>query len=173
MGRKKKEVEIIVEEVRKPIHRILAVDQATQISGYCILEDNEILDYGLKKFNNGNIVQRMIDMRNWIIDMVEEFEIDVVLLEDIQLQANKNTFMKLSGFLYVLQTTLLEHDTPYEIVPCGVWRKHCEIKGKKRQELKSNSKKFVFEHFGLQVSDDTSDAICLAIYGHANKDTLF
>ena len=43
-----------------------------------------------------------------------------------------------------------------------------KIKGKKRDELKSNSKKYVLDKYGINVSDDVSDAILIGTYYFEN-----
>ena len=61
-----------------------------------------------------------------------------------------------------------EKELLYEIVSATKWRSYCEIKGRKRQEQKENTKQFVKEKFNLDVSEDEADAVAMGWYAVNN-----
>ena len=57
-----------------------------------------------------------------------------------------------------------KHCVFYEVVHSSTWRKGLGIKGKKREELKGASKQYVLDRYGIDVSDDVADSICIGTY---------
>ena len=49
------------------------------------------------------------------------------------------------------------------------WRKYCNIKGKKREELKQNAVNYIKNKYKIEVNDDTAESICIAEYGNSIK----
>ena len=117
--------------------------------------------------------QRLAFLREAVKDLWAQYNIDFILLEDIQLQQNAETHKLLGEVLGVLEELAVELvGTNYEIVPSVRWKSQLNIKGKKRAEQKQNAQKYVLEHFGKKVTQDESDAICIGAY-FANKDVGF
>ena len=57
-----------------------------------------------------------------------------------------------------------KHCVFYEVVHSSTWRKGLGIKGRKREELKNASKQYVLDRYGIDVSDDVADSICIGTY---------
>jgi len=158
-----KEESFVTPPKKKGIRR-LGIDNATIRSGYCVKEDNRILAYGAYVVS-GTAQERMLKNRQWLISMMDNWKIDYVGLENVQYQGNPQTLITLSKMLGILEIVSLEFNHQETLVfPVGEWRSWCGIKGKGRQQQKEAAQTRVFNLYGLRVSQDTAEAICICDY---------
>ena len=82
--------------------KLLALDQATRITGFAVFDNGSLIKVG--KFDispAGDIGDRLVRFRKKIISLIEEYNIDKVCFEEIQLQNNVmnnvDTFKKLAN----------------------------------------------------------------------------
>ena len=87
-----------------------------------------------------------------------------MLLEDIQLQMNVNTYKSLSQLQGALFFICYGMAVKCEIIKPSVWRKGLEIKGKNRDEFKQKAEEYVFNKYGLTVNEDIAESICIGTY---------
>ena len=145
--------------------KLLALDQASRVSGYAIFDDNELVKSGTFSLTSDDIGERLVSYRYHIQKLIEENDIDEVAFEDIQMQSqinNVQTFKILAEIFGVTQEYLAEHKYGYHIVSSNTWKSKLGIKGKTRPEQKKNAQAYVLEHYNKKVSQDESDAICIA-----------
>lgn len=166
---------------KKGVNRILALDQATHTTGWSVFDDNTVIKYGIVELTGNDLDKRINDLKIWLANMVEIWKPDKILMEDIQLQEKKqgrnwendtgdnvmnvNTFKTLAQLQGVLADYLYEKNLRYEFVHTGVWREKCRISGKYRAEKKKSAQLKVKEWFGIDVTNDEADAICIGYYG--------
>ena len=67
---------------------ILALDQASITSGYSVFKNGKLHTFGKFTFNDSDLGERLCKIKNKIIELIEEHEIDELIFEDIQLQNN-------------------------------------------------------------------------------------
>ena len=79
-----KEVEQTLLPKKKGEYRILALDQATHISGWALFSDGRLLRYGTFETLAKEEIERDFQIKNWLINMVENWKPDFVALEGIQ-----------------------------------------------------------------------------------------
>ena len=150
---------------KKTGKRILAIDNATYKTGYAVFESGKYLVGGVKESEKGSSVKRIADMKQWMISMIELWEVDIVGLENVQYQGNAQTLIVLSKLLGVLENTAYEiTKTEPHIVSAATWKSHSNVKGAKRQQQKENAQKTVKARYGIAVSSDLADAILLGRY---------
>ena len=142
---------------------ILALDQASRTTGYSVWKDGKMQTYGKFTYDNADLPQRLHQIKQRVAGMLEEYDIDKLYLEDIQLegQFGVTTYKVLAELIGVLQELAIEKNIPVTLVPSGTWRHTCGIGGRKREERKANAKKHVLEKYNLKVTEDEADAICL------------
>lgn len=150
---------------RKEGKRILAIDNATNVTGYAIFENNEYLNGGVKKTTKQNSIDKIAEMKQWMVSVIDMWDIDVVGLENVQYQGNAQTLITLSKLLGVLENAVLETlgTQPY-VVPAATWKSHSNVKGKNRNKQKENAQKIVKARYGISASSDLADAILLGRY---------
>ena len=153
--------------------KLLALDQASRISGWAIFEDNELIKSGTFTLKSDDVGERLVDYRQHIEKLIVENDIDEVAFEDIQMQTQVNnvqTFKVLAEIFGVTQEYLAEHKHSYQIVSSNTWKSKLQIKGRTRPEQKKNAQLYVLEHFNKKVSQDESDAICIGASIILNKE---
>lgn len=144
--------------------RILAIDQSSRCNGYAIFENNELIDSGTFTLTQEDIGERLVELREKIIRFIEDNQIELVLFEDIQLQAGNagvTTYKVLAEVFGVIQELLTEKGIEYQIVHSQTWKSILNIKGRSRPEQKKNAQMYVLNTFNKKVSQDTADAICI------------
>lgn len=154
--------------------RILALDQATNISGWSIYDNKELVAYGKIEFTQSDTIERMSKIRQWLVNMIENWKPDKIALEDIQLQkfANKygreegavTTYKVLAQLQGTLMVTIFEKEITPIIVHTATWRSHCKIGAKSRNDQKRAAQLLVQKKFEKNVTQDEADAICIGLY---------
>lgn len=144
--------------------KILALDQASRTSGYAIFENNKLIDSGTFTLTQEDVGERLVELREKIIRFIEDNQIELVLFEDIQLQAGNagvTTYKVLAEVFGVIQELLTEKGIEYQIIHSQTWKSILNIKGRSRPEQKKNAQMYVLNTFNKKVSQDTADAICI------------
>lgn len=144
--------------------RLLALDQASRVSGWAIFDNQDLIDSGIFTLKSDDIGERLVQYRQYLIDLTDKYEIDEVAFEDIQMQGQVNnvqTFKVLAEVFGVTQEYLAEQNYFYHIVSSNTWKSKLQIKGRTRPEQKKNAQAYVLEHYNKKVTQDESDAICI------------
>lgn len=147
-------------------YRILGLDQATHISGYAVFNNKNLIEYGSFEATANNDIERSVQVKQWLISLIDQFQIDFVGLEGIQYQsaAGVTTFETLARLQGILAATCVEEKVPYKIIPTNTWRAHCGVKGKSRPDRKRSMQLLVKEWFNLRPTEDECDAIGIGKY---------
>ena len=164
--------------------RLLAIDQATLVSGWSLWDKNKIVGYGTFTTNQQlDTISRLCEIKQWLVEMVEKNQPDLVLIEDIQLQEfynnSKNkiekydnvgitTFKVLAKLQGVIETTLMDLGVEYKIIHSATWRAALDIKGRTRVDKKRSAQFLIKDLFGIVATEDDADAICIGKYGVEN-----
>lgn len=159
---------------QRPKDLYIALDQATKTTGFAVFHNGELVDHGTHSAK-GYEVERISDMRTWLKNKIDAVEIrfaqkvDMVVLEDIQ-QHNKDfiTFKTLAHLQGVLINLIYEKDIKHKTYFASSWRHGLGIKGAGKTIQKKNAQIFTKNNFGLDVSNDESDAICIG--EHENRE---
>ena len=149
------------------MNNILALDQASRTSGYAIFQEGRLMASGTFTFEDADFSLRLVKIRNKVISLIEEYNINKILLEDIQLQGQTNnvtTYKALAEVLGVLEELARERNIPHELIHSQSWKSTLDIKGRDRATQKRNAQSFVTAKYGLKVSQDQSDAICIGTH---------
>ena len=151
--------------------RILALDAATNITGYSIYDDGVLVSYGTYRAKDGSAEQRINEMKKWLRAAIEEWEPDFVGLENIQLQSyggNKmqvETYRVLANLQGVLVDTLFEACVDHDLAYAVEWRKYCGVgEGTGRENKKKQAQDKVKLWYNQNCTQDEADAICLGKY---------
>lgn len=149
---------------------LLALDQSSQTTGYAVFKNDNLIDHGAITFT-GEIDQRIVKLRKWVLDQVNKFppeDYKQVAIEDIQLQnlSSRNTvgvttYKKLAWVQGALIEAFTAQSIPYIIVPPSTWRSYCGIKPAARAAQKAAAQDRVKQVYEFSASEDEADAICL------------
>ena len=151
--------------------KLLALDQASRTSGFAIFEDGKLIKYGKFTFNDTDFGIRLMKIRDKVKSLIDEFSIDKVVFEDIQLQDNVDTFKKLAEVFGVIFELVTELNIPHEAILASSWKSTLKIKGAQRPEQKKNAQLWVVENYNIKPTQDECDAICIGVHAIKNKPT--
>ena len=153
------------EALDPPMSNLLALDQASHTTGWAIFINEELKDWGHLTTNQTEIGERLVSIRNFIINKVQEWNIDTIAFEDIQLQTsvgnNVKTFKVLANVYGVVLMTAVELNKNYEVIPSSTWKSTLQIKGRTRLEQKRNAQEFVLQRYNIKATQDECDSICI------------
>ena len=146
--------------------RILALDQATHTSGYAVFSGKNLIEYGSFTTTDGTDIERSLQVKQWMISLIDQFDIDFVGLEGIQYQTavGITTFETLARLQGILAVTCIEEKIPYKIISTNTWRAHCGVKGQSRPDKKRSMQRLVKEWFEIAPTEDECDAIGIGKY---------
>lgn len=142
--------------------KLLALDQASNISGYAIFDGTTLVASGTFTASASSVGNRLVQIRQKILDLVQEYKIEKVVFEDIQMQGgNVQTHKTLAEVFGVIEETAAELKLTYKAVHASSWRSVIGIKAKTRADQKQAAQAYVFAHYNKKVSSDEADAICI------------
>lgn len=152
--------------------RILALDAATNISGYAVFDDGELVGFGTYKTNaDGNTEARINEFKKWLQSAIRTWQPNFVGVENVQLQVfNGNqtqvqTFQSLANLQGVVLDTLFEECVDHDLVYSSAWRKYCNVGSEKgRENKKKLAQAKVKEWYDQDCTQDEADAICIGKY---------
>ena len=150
--------------------KILALDQSTRITGWAVFADGALQEYG--KFDAENagadIGKRLTYIREKVKVLIDKYDIQKILIEEIQLQNtvgnNVVTYKKLAYVQAILIQMFDELRLPYEIIASSSWKSTLSIKGRARAEQKKNAQIYVNTIYGIKAAQDECDAICIGTH---------
>jgi Holliday junction resolvasome RuvABC endonuclease subunit len=120
--------------------KILALDQATRISGWAVFDDGQLVSYGKLTASHSDVGDRLHYIRQEVSKLINDFQIDEVVFEDIQLQGNVAnnvaTFKALAEVFGVLYELFVDLKLPRTAVLSTVWKSSLGIKGYDRTAQK-------------------------------------
>ena len=162
---------LVVEPKKKGQKRVLALDQATHVTGWSIYDGQALIRYGTFSTNQKDEIARISTIKNWLISMIENWKPDFVAIEGIQFQdessGNKmgvTVFQGLARLQGVLMETCYTQKIDYTICPTNTWRNHCGVKGRYRVDKKRSMQLIAKKWYDISLSDDEADAVGIGKY---------
>lgn len=151
---------------KKGTIRVLGLDQATRLTGWSIYDNKELVKYGTFETSLNDEIARGHAIKEWLINMINLWQIDIVGIEGIQYQSTMGvtTFEKLARLQGILLDTLYENKIQYKICPTNTWRAHCGVKGRTRSDKKKSMQMLAKKWFDITITDDEADAIGIGKY---------
>ena len=162
---------LVVESKKKGQKRILALDQATHITGWSIYDGQQLIRYGTFSTNQKDEIARISTIKNWLISMIENWKPDFIAIEGIQFQdessGNKmgvTVFQGLARLQGVLMETCYAQKVDYMVCPTNTWRNHCGVKGRYRADKKRSMQLIAKKWYDISLTDDEADAVGIGKY---------
>lgn len=148
--------------------RLLALDQASRVTGVAIFDDDKLLKYGTFEIkSNQELGKRLTQFLENLDKLYAAYHFDAIVYEDIQLQmGNVETYKKLAYVQAMILFWCEKHEKNLYCLSPSHWRKILKDKygmswGRKRAEQKQTAIDFIQEHYKKEVDSDTADAICI------------
>lgn len=147
---------------------LLALDQASRVTGWALFEDNKLKAEGKFSLSPSLAIgDRLAEFYNNLSKLFGNHNFDELAFEDIQLQAgNVKTYKMLAMIQAMAILWCTTHGIKYYILSPSHWRKILKEQysvewGRKREEQKQSAMNFIKQKYNLDVSSDEADAICL------------
>ena len=105
-------------------------------------------------------------MSEKIYDTIKSSQPDLVVFEDISQRNNVKTLIKLSRLQGMIMNICYEQDKDFLIYAPTTWRSIIGIpqgSQHKREELKKMAIDFIQQTYGIEVSDDVAESICIGL----------
>lgn len=154
----------VVNIAAKDGYRIVAIDNATEKVGISVFDSGKLVYWHLYQYS-GETIERMVKNREFLENtIINSWQPDMIVFEDIQYQNNILTFKTLAMLLGSSLVATRAANIKYETVLSKVWRSHFMINGKTRIQQKVQAIKKVKEMYNLDVNDDVAEAILLGKY---------
>lgn len=146
--------------------KLLSIDQATVKSGIAVHCDGKLTMYDLIDLDKEkvDIPERIYVMVDRICKIILKNKPDCVVLEDVAMQSNPATLILLSRLQGAIIGCCRVNKISFDILKPSNWRKTLGFRqgqGIKRPELKKQAVEFVKENYGLKLSEDVCEAICI------------
>ena len=152
-------------------NKLLALDQSSKVTGYTVLEDGKIIEVNHFECTGDDVGNRLAQFRKKIIYLIEKYNIDEIVFEDIQLQdvnGNKETGIKtfkvLAEVFGVIHELCSEIKMPYTAVLPIKWKAYFKIAGKGRIQEKKMAQAHVEKNYNMKCTEDEADSLCIALY---------
>lgn len=162
------------------VSNLLALDQSSYTTGYAVFKNDEPVMISHFTALGDDLGKRLEYIRNKIIELVNQYDIDEVVFEDIQLQdmsggkeVGIKTFKILAEVFGVVHELVEELDVDYTIVPPIVWKATFKIAGKGRAKEKKMAQEYVFNTYGMRCTEDEADATCIGAHVVQKKNSQF
>ena len=147
--------------------RLVTIDGSTQKTGIAYFCNGKYVEHILLDYSKDkNMESRFESMSKAIWGKLNEYRPNIIYIEETYMANNPQTtkiLTRLQGVVYAW-CICLEHKCEFNTIKPTQWRKILNFnqsKNIKRNELKEQSIRFVLDNYGLEVTDDESDAICI------------
>lgn len=144
--------------------KLLAMDQATAKTGYAIFNNNQLEDYGLIDHSRKNTEARIPAMYKSIMELIEKTAPDKLVFEDVMMQSNVASVIKLGRLQGVILGQCCRQDVPNTVIHPREWRKvlgFTQGRGVSSAELKQQAITEVQHRYGIKAQNDVAEAICI------------
>lgn len=146
--------------------KVLATDQATRISGYCLFDDGKYVCSGTIDLSKSELDTdaRSFEMAKEIWKIINKYKPDALILENVQKQTSISTVLTLARLQGQIIGYAEAHGVKTHIVSPSQWRKalgFAQGPKVKRKELKQQSIDYVKKHYSIDASEDEMEAVAI------------
>lgn len=144
--------------------RTVSIDSSSRKTGMALFIDGKLEEYQLIDLSTSKepADARINVMGRNMLLLLSHWNPEIIYIEEPQGHGcNLKLVNMLCQIIGIVRGWCIDHKAYFEIVPPSVWRKYLGMSqgNKKREELKSESIRIVKEKYGIDVNDDTADAI--------------
>lgn len=146
--------------------KLVTIDGSTMKTGIaCFCDGKYEKHYLLDYSKNKDMENRFESMSKGIWDILNTYRPNIIYIEETYMSNNAQTMKILTRLQGVVYAWCMNNHCEFNTIRPTQWRKLLNFnqgKSVKRTQLKEQSIKYVLDNYCLNVSDDESDAICIA-----------
>ena len=120
------------------------------------------MDYLLDYSKNKDMENRFESMSKGIWDILNTYRPNIIYIEETYMSNNAQTMKILTRLQGVVYAWCMNNGCEFNAIRPTSWRRQLKFqqgKNVKREQLKKQSLQYVLDNYGLEVTDDESDAI--------------
>ena len=144
----------------------MSIDGSTQKTGIAYFCNGEYVEHVLLDFSKDkNMENRFESMSKAIWQKLDEYRPNIIYIEETYMANNPQTSKILTRLQGVIYAWCVNNDCEFNTIRPRSWRKQLNFqqgKNVKREQLKIQSIEYIKNNYGLEVTDDEADAICIA-----------
>ncbi len=148
---------------------ICGIDASSNKTGVSVFKDSEYVEHTLIDLHKIKDVEKRIPMMiDEICKYIHKFKPDKIIMEETVMTSNASTLKKLSYLAGGVMFYAYRKGIEFELTIPSAWRKKCGLEQSSkisREALKLESMQAVKITYGLDVTDDESDAILIGRSG--------
>lgn len=152
------------------MQKVLAFDQSTKISAHSIFIDGKYVECGVIDLHKmKDTSERVRAMGVELCRVIEKYNPNKVVIEEVAQQSNPMTLKLLARIQGVIIGFCAAHNIDTYIVEPSKWRSSLHFyqgAGIKREELKAQAIKHVKDVYGLDLSEDECESLCINEAAH-------
>lgn len=168
---------------------IMGLDASTTSTGWAILKENELIDYGCIKPKGNDWRERLVNEGPELTEIIEKYKPYKIYMENVPLKKAGGLEIlvilgAVQGFIYGITSA---HNIPIEFCQPNVWRSAVNIydgtrEGTKRDILKEKAIKMANKLYDLELvwngpkskktQDDIAESILIGRYGTIREKRL-
>ena len=146
--------------------RLVSIDGSTQKSGIAYFCNGKYVEHVLLNFSKDkNMENRFESMSKEIWKILDGYRPNIIYIEETYMANNPQTSKILTRLQGVVYAWCINNACEFNTIRPTSWRKQLNFqqgKNVKREQLKKQSLQYVLDNYGLEVTDDEADAICIA-----------
>ncbi|MDD6828002.1 MAG: crossover junction endodeoxyribonuclease RuvC [Oscillospiraceae bacterium] len=151
--------------------KVLTFDQSTKRSGWAFFIDGQYIESGVVDMSKSKLDtdERSFEMAKALWKIIKKYKPNELVLEQVQNQSNTKTVITLARLAGMLIGYAEAHGVKTHTVEPARWRSSLSYKQGpkvKRAELKQQSIDYIKENFGLELSEDECESICIGVAAH-------
>lgn len=153
--------------------KMISLDTSSTKTGWAYFENGKYVESNVINLNDreyqkkykDNSDKRIEDMCLHIIDLLKNYEPNIIVLEKLNVGRNMVAVRCLSKIIGVVYCYSILNNCFYYEIQASQWRSQIGIQGKnrKRDEYKKLAIEYVKNALDIEVTDDEADSICVGI----------
>lgn len=142
---------------------ILGFDQSSTKSGFATFVDGEYSSSGVLNLSHirNDSTERLMKMGEAICKCIDDVKPDKVIIEDIFDKNNVAVLALLARLQGIIMFHCFEKNIPIGVLAPKTWRKIVGIRKKDRNGAKDEAVQLVNELYGIPVTADEAEAVCI------------
>ena len=146
--------------------KLVTIDGSTMKTGLAYFCNGKYKEHCLLDYSkNKNMENRFESMSKSIWNMLDKYRPNIIYIEETYMANNAQTMKILTRLQGVVYAWCFNNKCEFNTIKPTQWRKQLGFnqgKNIKREKLKEQSVEYVSDNYGIEVTDDESDAICIA-----------
>ena len=146
--------------------KLVTIDGSTQKTGIAYFCNGKYVEHVLLDFSKDkNMENRFESMSKEIWKKLDDYIPNIIYIEETYMANNPQTSKILTRLQGVVYAWCINNACEFNTIRPTQWRKQLNFqqgKNVKREQLKIQSIEYIKNNYGLEVTDDEADAICIA-----------